>query len=61
MFPFLVVTLNLIFKASLNFLIYLSSVVNKIIRRIAENKFKEALNIRPDYEYGHKTRLRRIV
>ena len=54
MFPFLVVTLNLIFKASLNFLIYLSSVVNKIIRRIAENKFKEALNIRPDYEYGHK-------
>jgi len=26
---------------------------NEIIRTVSEEKFKEALNIRPDYEYGH--------
>jgi len=34
--------------------IFRCSVVNEIIRKASENKFKEALNIRPDYEYGHK-------
>jgi len=28
-------------------------VANEIIRRASEDKFKEALNIRPDYEHGH--------
>jgi len=27
------------------------SAANEIICRISENKFKEALNVRPDYEY----------
>jgi len=43
--------LILVFKASLNLFLDVS-VANEIIRRVSENKFKEALNIRPDYEYG---------
>jgi len=47
-------TLNTIARIRNQFFkfIFRCSATNKIIRRVSEDKFKEALNIRPKYKYS---------
>jgi len=41
--------------------IFRCSVTNEKIRRVSKDKFKEALNIRPDYEYEYKSEILKVL